>query len=344
MRSKAALLVVSLSSLLTLALAGCGSPATVASPSTGPSTVASETTPSASPTSPAPTAHPSVKPTDTLDGITVSGAFGKDPGIAFKSPFAIDKTRSKVLVAGKGPALTDTSYIYANYHGVNGYTAKTFDNSWTRGQPVLMSLGGVVPGFKAGLVGKHVGDRVLIAIPGKDGYDSQGGSGDGSILVGDTLVFVVDILDTDYQKPYGKTVAPKAGLPAVTTDAKGVPSVAIDTAATPPTEAVAQPIVAGSGTYKIGASDQIMVRYREYSWQTGKLLTDRFTGDPDVGPLADTLPCWNSGLVGKPLGSRLLLVCPPATGYPEGNPTPSIAKGDTVVYVIDLMLAAAAGA
>jgi peptidylprolyl isomerase len=35
-----------------------------------------------------------------------------------------------------------------------------------------------------------------------------------------------------------------------------------------------------------------------------------------------------------------MLVCPPATGFPNGNPTPSITAGDTVVFVVDLMFAA----
>lgn len=338
MRLKASLLISSLLTAAALTLVGCGSSATVASPSSEASP-SSDASPSAS-SSPAPTAHPSVKASTSLDSISVTGDFGKDPAISFKAPFAIDKTRSKVLISGDGPEVAASNYVRINYHGVNGYTAKTFDNSWTKGEPALMSLSSVVAGFQKGLTGKHVGDRVLVAIPGKDGYDSSGGSGDGSILVGDTLVFVIDILDINYAEPYGTAEAQKAGLPTVSNPTKGVPSVKINSSATPPTETVVQPLVKGKGDYAIAAGDDIMVRYREYSWQTGKLLTDKYSGDPDVGSLNDTVTCWKDGLVGQKLGSRLMLVCPPATGYPYGNPTPSIAKGDTVVFVIDLILAA----
>ena len=34
----------------------------------------------------------------------------------------------------------------------------------------------VVPGFSKGLTGQRQGSRVLIAMPGKDGYDASGGS------------------------------------------------------------------------------------------------------------------------------------------------------------------------
>lgn len=340
MRSKLAVLASSV--LVALTLAGCGGPAPSAAPSSQPSASAEPSAePSAAPSTAEPTAHPPIAPIATIDGIAVDGEFGKAPAISFTAPFAIDQTRSKVLVAGKGAPLTATSYVDVNYQGVNAYTGETFDSSWTRGQSAQFSLDGVVAGFKTGLVGKNVGDRVLIVIPGKDGYDEQGGSGDGKILVGDTLVFVVDILDIDYQTPHGATVTPAAGLPAVTADAQGVPTVALNTAATPPAETVIQPLIAGSSTRKIAAGDAIMVRYRMWSWKTGQLLTDKFD-DPDAGKLAETIQCWRDGLVNQPLGSRLLLICPPATGFPEGSPELKVDKGDTVVFVVDLIYAAAA--
>lgn len=340
MRSQLA--VLASAALLSLTLAGCGTPVTSAGPSASASAEPSAAA-SAAPSSAAPTAHPSIAPIATIDGISVEGAFGATPVISFTAPFAIDQTRSKVVIAGKGAPVTETSYVDVNYHGVNAYTSTTFDSSFARGQSAPFSLDGVVAGFKTGLVGKNVGDRVLIVMPGKDGYDAQGGSGDGQILVGDTLVFVVDILDIDYQTPHGTTVTPAAGLPAVTADAQGVPSVALNTAAAPPAQQVTQPLIAGSSTRKIAATDAIMVRYRMWSWKTGQLLTDKF-GDPDSGKLSETIQCWRDGLVNQTLGSRLLLICPPAVGFPEGSPELKLDKGDTVVFVVDLIYAADAAA
>jgi len=320
--------------ILALALTACGGPSATVSPAASASAAASANT---TPT-PEPTAHPSIAPLTSIDGITVDGEFGKAPAISFTAPFAIDATKSKVLKAGTGPVVAETNYVDVNYQGVNAYTGKTFDSSFTRGQSAQFPLSGVVAGFKTGLVGKHVGDRVLVVMPGKDGYDGSGGSGDGSILIGDSLVFVVDILDIDYAKPYGTPVAPKAGLPTVAVDANGVPSVTINSATAAPTATVIEPLIAGSGTRKVAATDSIAVHYRMYSWKTGKLLTDSFA-DPDSGNLSDALPCWKEGLVNQPLGSRIMLVCPPVSGFPSGNPTPAVEAGDTVVFVVDLMFA-----
>ena len=55
--------------------------------------------------------------------------------------------------------------------------------------------------------------------------------------------------------------------------------------------------------------------------------------------LADLIPGWTKGLEGKKVGSRVLLVLPPADGFPEGSNKPAVEKGDTVVYVVDLLFA-----
>ena len=48
------------------------------------------------------------------------------------------------------------------------------------------------------------------------------------------------------------------------------------------------------------------------------------------------------GLIGQTVGSRVLLIVPPADGYPDGNPRPKIEKGTTLVLVVDLLFTAAA--
>ena len=52
---------------------------------------------------------------------------------------------------------------------------------------------------------------MLIAMPGADGYDASGGSPQAGIEVGDTLIFVVDIVATTLSGPEGTPVPPKAG-------------------------------------------------------------------------------------------------------------------------------------
>ena len=48
---------------------------------------------------------------------------------------------------------------------------------------------------------------------------------------------------------------------------------------------------------------------------------------------------WNDGLAGIPVGSRVMLVIPPALGYGPagGQPSAGIKKNDTLVFVVDIL-------
>jgi peptidylprolyl isomerase len=301
------LLVAGVAASLSL-LAACGGddPGASASPSAPASgTPSGSASPSAS--------KASVKPSDNLDAIKVTGGYGKEPKVSFKAPFAIDKTRTKVLSEGDGPVLKEGTTATVDYYGVNGRTGKKFDDSFSRGEPATFSLAQVVPGFSKGLTGQKQGSRVLIAMPGSDGYDQSGGSPQAGIEVGDTLIFVVDIVAAPLDGPEGTKVDPKAGLPTVT-DKGGVPEVTMPKT-DPPTKLTVQPIIQGEGA-KVAATDTITFNYRWYTWD-GQL-----------------------GLTGQTVGSRVLLVIPPADGYPDGNASPKIEKGTTLVMVVDILFTA----
>lgn len=327
-------LVAAVASSLAL-LAACGG---------GEDPTASGASPSASPSgSPSASASPSatkasVKPSDNLDAIKVTGGFGKEPKISFKAPWVIDKTRAKVLSEGDGPTLKEGTTVTVDYYGVNGRTGKKFDDSFSRGQPATFSLAQVVPGFSKGLTGQKQGSRVLIAMPGSDGYDAGGGSPQAGIEVGDTLIFVVDVVAAPLNGPEGTKVDPKAGLPTVA-DKDGVPEVTIPKS-DPPAKLTVQPIIKGKGA-KVQASDTITFNYRWYTWD-GKLLEDSYKMGVQQYQLAGLLPGMAKGLAGQTVGSRVLLIVPPADGYPDGNASPKIEKDTTLVLVVDLLFTAAA--
>jgi peptidylprolyl isomerase len=273
---------------------------------------------------------------NSLDKISVTGKRLAAPKVTFKTPLVIDKTRSKVLEAGQGPGALADGFVTVHYFGVDGRTGKTFDESFTDGTPATFSLAQVVPGFTTGLTGQKAGSRVLIAMPGADGYDSAGGNADAGIEVGDTLVFVVDIISVSVAGPTGKAVTPASGLPTVSGADK--PTITIPSG-NPPAKMVVQPLTEGTGD-KVAKDDTIMARYVGYSWKTGKLIDDGFDS-PTSGALSDLIPGWQTGLLGKRIGSRVLLVLPPADGFPQGSNNPPVEAGDTVVYVVDILFTSA---
>ena len=185
----------------------------------GPPAVSAPPTPGARASASA-TATPSVKPTVVKDLSALSvtpTTVGKEPKVTGKWPLAIEKTTVKVLTPGSGAAVAKGTTVSVNYQGVNARDGKVFDSSWKNKKPVTFSLKSVVAGFTKAIESQKVGSRVLVMMTSQDGYaDGQPSAG---IQKGDNLVFTIDIL--------GQTekVAPKAGLPTVTDDAKGAPSI-----------------------------------------------------------------------------------------------------------------------
>lgn len=102
--------------------------------------------------------------------------------------------KEQVLIKGTGKKVEAGQGLVAQYTGVKWEDGKKFDSSWDHGGATAFQIGtgAVVKGWDQGLVGKNVGDRVLLVIPPSLGY----GSSPGSELAKNTLVFVVDILGT----------------------------------------------------------------------------------------------------------------------------------------------------
>lgn len=293
---------------------------------------------SASPSAPA-SSGPPVKVSKNIDDIKVEGAPNTQPKVTVPSPWAIDETKVKVLDPGNGATVPKAGPLTVQYYGVNGRTGESFDSSWVRNaEPATFSLDGVIPGFSKGLAGQKAGSRVVIAVNSKDGYDPSGNPP--QILPGDTLIFVVDILSTVLAGPDGTPVPPVEGLPTVT-DAKGIPTITMPKTA-PPTELKIQPLVAGKGA-KVAATDTVHLHYRGALWADGSVVDDSFGQEPVTTTLGSKLiPGFTKGIIDQTVGSRVLIVIPPADGYPEGNATPAVPKGATLVYVVDILFSQAA--
>lgn len=323
--------------LLTLSLAAChsGTSATSSASPTNTQFVPTASASASSTASASAAAHPSIAPATNLDGITVTGDYGKLPTVNIPAPWRIDKTQAKTLVQGTGDAVAAGSMIEVNYWGANGYTGKVFDESFSANKPISYGVNGFITGFQTGIIGQKVGSRVLIGITGTDGYDSSGGNANIGIEVGDSLVFIVDIISVSATGPSGDTVTPPAGLPTVSSDLKA-PAVTIDTKATPPATLTVQPLIKGAGK-AVTAASTVRVNYSEYAWSTGKVVKQTYGYSPLDGALNATIPGWQTGLVGQTVGSRVLLIVPPAQAYPSGNPRIDVKTGETMVYVIDIL-------
>ena len=70
-----------------------------------------------------------------------------------------------------------------------------FDESYSRGEPLVSPLSGLIPGWSIGLEGVPVGSRVLLQIPPALGYGTQGSPP--SIPGNSTLWFLIDVIEAE---------------------------------------------------------------------------------------------------------------------------------------------------
>ena len=99
------------------------------------------------------------------------------------------------LTVGDGTEATAGSSVSVHYVGVAHSTGEEFDASYNRGAPLQFRLGvgQVIPGWDDGVQGMKVGGRRRLVIPPHLAYGDRGAPG--AIAPGETLIFVVDLLD-----------------------------------------------------------------------------------------------------------------------------------------------------
>lgn len=99
------------------------------------------------------------------------------------------------LEVGDGEEAGAGSTVSVHYVGVAHSTGEEFDASYNRGTPLQfrLGIGQVISGWDTGVQGMKVGGRRRLVIPPQLGYGDRGAGG--VIKPGETLIFVVDLLD-----------------------------------------------------------------------------------------------------------------------------------------------------
>ena len=99
------------------------------------------------------------------------------------------------LSDGAGAEAAAGNTVVVHYVGVAHSSGEEFDASYNRGEPLSFRLGTgqVIQGWDEGVTGMKVGGRRKLVIPPHLGYGDRGAGG--VIKPGETLVFVVDLVD-----------------------------------------------------------------------------------------------------------------------------------------------------
>jgi peptidylprolyl isomerase len=276
--------------------------------------------------------------------VKVSGAFGQAPVVSIPSAKAGSNLVVKTVIQGNGPAFTTTDAFIGNYalYVWSGTTHRLAQSSFKTKTPALIA-GQLLPGLEKALIGKKMGSRVLAVIPPAQGFGASGNPSAG-IKGTDTLVFVVDMVKAfpGNASVSGKTISSGGGsLPTVTAVPGQQPTIKMPSGK-PPSTLVVKPLIQGTGP-TVTKGQTVVVQYVGAIWQTGKVFDASWTRHQPFGftigaTPSQVIPGWDQGLLGQKVGSRLLLVIPPADGYGKtGNSQAGITGTDTLVFVVDIL-------
>jgi FKBP-type peptidyl-prolyl cis-trans isomerase len=278
--------------------------------------------------------------------VTVAGSFGKAPAVNIPSEKASSKLAVKTLVHGSGQPLARADAFIGNYaiYLWSGTSHKLLQSTFkTGGKPTLFS-GTLLPGLETALIGQKMGSRVLAVIPPKEGFGTRGDAQAG-IKGTDTLVFVVDMIKdfAGNASATGQQVSNGgSGLPTVTAGAAGTAPAIKVPSGNPPANLTTKVLIKGTGP-TVAAGDTVVVQYVGAIWRNGYQFDSSWKRSQPFGFTVGASPSqviagWDKGLVGQTVGSRVMLVIPPADGYGKtGSPQAHIKGTDTLVFVVDIL-------
>ncbi|GAA6526841.1 FKBP-type peptidyl-prolyl cis-trans isomerase [Intrasporangium sp. DVR] len=290
-------------------------------------------------------------PADTpnaLAAVTATGPvdFKTAPKVDLgRTPISTTSIQRRVLTPGTGSEATreDTVRIRALIY--NGTSGKLLDDGYGKGRAdegYRLGRTDLLAGFTEGLVGSQQGSRVAFTIPPAKGF---GASGNAQLGVGatDTIVVVADVSEVHrgLTQLEGTGSPSPEGFPKVEFadgNAKA-PTVTIPKADAPKKTREAT-LIEGDGPV-VKEGQFIAAHYHGVLWKDGSVFDSSWergaAADFPIG-IGAVIPGWDDTLVGKKVGSRVLLVIPPKDGYGEqGNPNGGISGTDTLVFVVDIL-------
>jgi peptidylprolyl isomerase len=283
---------------------------------------------------------PSAEP--TLDSVKVEGEVGTEPEVTFDKQLDAKETTTEVLIEGDGPELATGDQVLTHLWFGNGFTQEKAFSTYDAKKPELVTVDEkqLSPVFRDGIEGQTVGSRVMVVAPASDAFGEQGNP---QLGIGneDTVVVVLDLLSSVLEEPSGKSEKAPSWAPKIV-EKDGVPTGFDFKGLSGPSEQLRSTnLIRGDGA-KVEKGQTIVVNYLGQVFDGKKPFDESYSGEPtsfQIG-VGAVVPGWDKTLVGKTVGSRVVMALPPEDGYgKQGNPQAGIKGDDTLYFVVDILAA-----
>jgi peptidylprolyl isomerase len=271
--------------------------------------------------------------------VTVTGEFGSQPKVTYDGEVDRETTATEVLTEGSGAAVEDGDDAMVHLYIGNGYTGEQALSTWDQKTPQVITLNkDTLPALTKAISGQKAGSRVQVLSTPEDAF-GESGNPDLYIGNGDSVVFVVDILDTVLDSPEGTEKKAPASAPTVVEKEGKVTGLDFSKAGKPSKKLKVITLTEGEGA-PIKKKSYAVVRYLGQTYDGKKPFDETFSSESlearQVG-VGGYIKGWDKGLIGVKAGSRVMLLVPPSEGYGKAGQGKKIQGDDTLAFVIDVL-------
>jgi peptidylprolyl isomerase len=273
------------------------------------------------------------------EAVKVTGDVGTAPTVTIDDPIKAAKTTERTVVTeGDGDEVEpgDSAKIaIAAYNSATGAALEALPYNSEQAVPLAIDDSQTLPAIVRGVECTSVGSRIVTVPSAKDSFTADQATQLG-LGKGESAVFVIDVLGVVPDRATGEDQEPPAGLPTVTLDDDGKPTVTMPEGDAP-TELQIATLKEGDGEV-VQEGDSVTVQYQGSLWGTGKVFDQSWGRAPASFQTTGVVPGFSKALVGQKVGSQVLAVLPPSEGYGEkGQPDAGISGTDTLVFVVDIL-------
>lgn len=268
-----------------------------------------------------------------------------EPGVSFPTPLKTTGPQLSILAEGSGRPAYAGGYIDFDVTVFLGENLEFLTSSpYDPNNPLRRAIDPAGEDFfAAALECATPGSRLALTATVEDMFGTI--SEDDQIKNASTIVAIVDVHDTFPQRAYGSTRLAQSGLPTVVNTPEGVHGLSFPNAPIP-TELRVSVLKQGTG---VGIQDGSLVtaHFTGAVWNTRKIFASSFERElpllllvTDQRNTADgngVIPGLAQALIGKTVGSQVLISVPPELGYLPGQAPFGVPEGATLVYVFDIL-------
>ncbi|KUG58146.1 hypothetical protein AVL63_06625 [Nesterenkonia jeotgali] len=284
--------------------------------------------------------------TDALSGVDLHFTEEGSPEVILRSPLELEEEASRVLDRGDGEDLDEEQILEVSHAVADPSTGEVQEESFSEDNPSMIYLPQMQEQSEFiydSLTDTDltIGSEIALFEPA----DAETGA-QATLLV----------LRVEGQSPAfaeGEVQEQDGELPEIENEEGTLPELLGGNEGDAPEEVSTEVLIQGDGE-EVAADDQVVVRYSGWKWSDGELFDSNWPQDEDEDdagpagfPLSNLVPGWAEGLEGQQVGSRVLLVIPPESGYGESEEdaeegTEHELAGETLIFVVDLIASAEA--